>query len=130
MTIQNLVREMCQAFGQDVHTELHKPDNAVRGLRLRLLSEEFREYMEAEKSTNPVDIADALGDMLVVIYGTAAAYGIDLDAVVREIHASNMTKVQPDGTVLRDEGGKIMKPDGYRPPNLVPILGNLGAWAE
>ena len=129
MTIQNLVREMCQAFGQDVHTELHKPDNAVRGLRLRLLSEEFREYMEAEKSTNPVDIADALGDMLVVIYGTAAAYGIDLDAVVREIHASNMTKVQPDGTVLRDEGGKILKPDGYRPPNLAPILGDLGEWA-
>ena len=129
MTIQNLVREMCTAFGQDVHTELHKPDNAVRGLRLRLLSEEFREYMEAEKSTNPVDIADALGDMLVVIYGTAAAYGIDLDAVVREIHASNMTKVQPDGTVLRDEGGKIMKPEGYRPPNLAPILGDLSAWA-
>ena len=128
MTIQNLVREMCTAFGQDVHSELHKPDNAVRGLRLRLLSEEFREYMEAEKSTNPVDIADALGDMLVVIYGTAAAYGIDLDAVVREIHASNMTKVQPDGTVLRDEGGKILKPDGYRPPNLAPILGNLDVW--
>ena len=129
MTIQNLVREMCTAFGQDVHTELHKPDNAVRGLRLRLLSEEFREYMEAEKSTNPVDIADALGDMLVVIYGTAAAYGINLDKVVREIHASNMTKVQPDGSVLRDEGGKIMKPDGYRPPNLAPILGDLSAWA-
>lgn len=128
MTIQTLVREMCQAFGQDVHTELHKPDNAVRGLRLRLLSEEFREYMEAEKSTNPVDIADALGDMLVVIYGTAAAYGINLDNVVREIHASNMTKVQPDGTVLRDETGKVQKPDGYRPPNLAPILGDLSAW--
>ena len=128
MTIQNLVREMCQAFGQDVHDELHKPDNAVRGLRLRLLSEEFREYMEAEKSTNPVDIADALGDMLVVIYGTAAAYGINLDNVVREIHASNMTKVQPDGTVLRDETGKVQKPDGYRPPQLAPILGDLSAW--
>ena len=128
-TIQDLVREMCSAFGQDVHSELHKPANAVRGLRLRLLSEEFREYMEAEKSTNPVDIADALGDMLVVIYGTAAAYGIDLDAVVREIHASNMTKVQPDGTVLRDEYGKICKPDGYRPPQLAPILGDLGAWS-
>lgn len=130
MTIQELVREMCQAFGQDVHDELHKPSNAVRGLRLRLLSEEFREYMEAEKSTNPVDIADALGDMLVVIYGTAAAYGIDLDAVVREIHASNMTKVQPDGTVLRDENGKVQKPDSYRPPNLKPILGDLGEWAS
>ena len=79
--------------------------------------------MDAEKSTNPVDIADALGDMLVVIYGTAAAYGINLDAVVREIHASNMTKVQPDGSVLRREDGKIMKPEGYRPPNLAEIIG-------
>lgn len=128
MTIQALVREMCSAFGQDVHNELHKPDQGVRGLRLLLLSEEFREYMDAEKSTNPVDIADALGDMLVVIYGTAHAYGINLDAVVEEIHASNMSKVQPDGTVLRREDGKILKPDGYRPPNLAPILGNLAAW--
>ena len=129
MTIQDMVREMCTAFGQDVHDELHKPDQGVRGLRLLLLSEEFREYMDAEKSTNPVDIADALGDMLVVIYGTAAAYGIDLDAVVREIHASNMSKIRPDGTVLRDEHGKVQKPDTYRPPNLAPILGNLGAWS-
>lgn len=129
MTIQTMIREMCSAFGQDVHNELHKPDNVVRGLRLRLLSEEFREYIEAEKSTNPVDIADALGDMLVVIYGTAAAYGIDLDKIVGEIHRSNMTKVQPDGTVIRDEFGKVCKPDGYRPPQLAPILGDLGAWA-
>lgn len=130
MTIQQLVRDMCAAFGQDVHDSLHRPDNGVRGLRLRLISEEFREYMLAEKSTNPVDIADALGDMLVVIYGTACAYGINLDAVVREIHASNMTKVQPDGTVLRDAGGKIQKPDGYRPPELAPILGDLSVWEE
>ena len=129
MTIQDMVREMCSAFGQDVHSELHKPDNAVRGLRLRLLSEEFRKYMEAEKATNPVDISDALGDMLVVIYGTAAAYGIDLDNVVREIHASNMSKVQEDGSVLRDSHGKVMKPEGYRPPQLAEILGDLDVWA-
>ena len=128
MTIQEMVREMCRAFGQDVHTELHKPENAIRGLRLRLLSEEFREYMEAEKVGDPTEIADALGDMLVVIHGTAAAYGINLDAVVGEIHASNMTKVQPDGTVLRDENGKVLKPDSYRPPQLAPILGNIGKW--
>ena len=129
MTIQNLVREMCQAFGQDVHDELHKPDNAVRGLRLRLDSEEFRELMEAEKAADIIEIADALGDLIVVLYGHAAAYGIDLDAVVREIHASNMTKVQPDGSVSRDEHGKVQKPDTYRPPNLAPILGDLSAWA-
>lgn len=128
MTIQQLARDMCAAFGQDVHDTLTRPEDAVRGLRLRLLSEEFREYMLAEKTTNPVDIADALGDMLVVIYGTAAAYGIDLDQVVREIHRSNMTKVQDDGSVVRDSGGKILKPAGYRPPDLKPILGDLSVW--
>lgn len=86
--------------------------------------------MLAEKTTNPVDISDALGDMLVVIYGTAAAYGIDLDAIVREIHRSNMTKVQPDGSVLRDEYGKVLKPEGYVPPNLAPILGDTSAWEQ
>ena len=39
-----------------------------------------------------VSLADALGDLAYVVYGTAVAYGLDLDPIIREIHRSNMTK--------------------------------------
>ena len=40
----------------------------------------------------------------------------------KEIHRSNMTKVCKDGTVLRREDGKIIKPDTFEEPNLEKFL--------
>ena len=40
----------------------------------------------------------------------------------KEVHRSNMTKVCKDGTVLRREDGKIIKPDTFEEPNLEKIL--------
>lgn len=122
-SIGESIRDMCRAFGQDVHDTLREPDEGVQGLRIALLSEEFREYLEAEKAKDMVERADALADMLVVIYGTAAAYGIDLDAVVWEVQRSNMTKLV-DGKVIRRWDGKILKPDTYEPPQIARIIGH------
>ena len=40
----------------------------------------------------------------------------------KEVHRSNMTKVCKDGTVLRREDGKIIKPDTFEEPNLGKFL--------
>ena len=40
----------------------------------------------------------------------------------KEVHRSNMTKVCKDGTVLRREDGKIIKPDTFEEPNLEKFL--------
>ena len=48
-------------------------------------------------------------------YGTAHVYGIDLDAVLDEVHASNMTKLGADGRPIRRADGKVLKgPDTGR----------------
>lgn len=132
-TTQANVTSMCAAFGQDVHHELHEPSAKVRGLRIALLTEEYKEYLNAEQGRDIVEIADALGDMTVIIYGTAAAYGINLDSVVAEIHRSNMTKLDADGNVIRRADGKIMKPDTYEPPQLAELIGydeQRGPWSD
>lgn len=92
-------------------------------LRLDLLREEYQEYLDATELEDLVEIADALGDMVYIIYGTARAYGIDLNAVLTEIHRSNMAKVGPDGSVRRRADGKILKPEGWQPPNIARVLG-------
>lgn len=103
----------------------HDSDSEIdklRKLRISLLIEEFCEYIYAERDNNIVEIADALGDMKVIIEGTAISYGIPLEAVDQEILGSNMSKVTQDGTVLRREDGKVLKPEGYYPPNLAKII--------
>ena len=84
-------------------------------VRNRLVEEECRELVEATRAGDVVAIADACADILYVVYGTAYTYGIPLDAVFDEVHASNLTK-EPGPT------GKVVKGAGYRPPNVAGVL--------
>lgn len=93
-------------------------------LRHALLREEFRELQYAMNNDDLVEIADGLVDLIYVAIGTALEYGIDLPAVWREIHDSNMRKVDPEtGKVRHREDGKVLKPDGWQPPDVAGALG-------
>jgi predicted HAD superfamily Cof-like phosphohydrolase len=94
----------------------------VAELRVRLLAEEMEEYVAAVKADDLVGIADALADIVYVAYGSAVTYGIDLDAVLAEVHRANMSKLDADGKpVLRDDG-KVMKSALYTPPDVAGVL--------
>ena len=116
------VRAMCRAFSHEIKDTPALPSERTRDFRVLLLEEEFDEYLDAEQSNDIIKIADALADMCVIILGTAAAYGIPLAEVFDEVHRSNMAKVGPDGTFMRREDGKVLKPEGWMPPNIKAIL--------
>ena len=111
-----------EAFGllRGEHPEL--PDLPTRGLRIKLLREEFEEYLKAEAEDDLVEVADALADIIYIAYGTAVAYGIPLDRVFAEVHKSNMAKLV-DGKVIRRADGKILKPETWTPPDIKGVLG-------
>lgn len=69
-----------------------------------------------EYSPDLIEIADGLGDVVWTAYGMALRFGIDLDAVLREIAASNMTKTA-------NGMGKIKKGEDYVPPRIALALG-------
>ena len=121
--VAQMVREFHERFGLPVQEGPTVPDGRERMLRFDLLAEEFREYNEADMTGDVVEVADALADMVYVIYGTALVYGIDLDAVLAEVHRSNMTKLGPDGRPVLREDGKIMKPEGFERPRIAEVLG-------
>lgn len=110
-----------EAFDLPISKTPNLPDMQERELRGKLLTEEFREYIEAENDNDLVEIADALADIIYIACGTAISYGIPLDKVFKEVHRSNMAKLV-DGKVLRREDGKVMKPEGWTPPNINKIL--------
>jgi predicted HAD superfamily Cof-like phosphohydrolase len=92
--------------------------DALAQLRVRLLREEVEEFADAVRRRDLVAIADALADVVYVAYGSALTYGIDLDAVVREVHRSNMSKLDAHGRPILREDGKVLKSQLYRPPNI------------
>jgi predicted HAD superfamily Cof-like phosphohydrolase len=118
----NDVHYFHEVFGCPIADRLGLPDHEARGLRQRLLREEYEEYMEAEEQNDLVEIADALGDMIYIICGTALAYGIPLPQVFAEIQRSNMSKLGADGKPMHRADGKILKGPNYTPPDIATIL--------
>ena len=118
-----LVEDFMEAMGQEVNAIPAFPEEEIQRLRLDLIEEELDELHYAIDNKDMVEIADALGDLLYVVYGAGHAFGIDLDECFKEIHASNMSKLGPDGKPIKREDGKVLKPDTFFPPDLKTILG-------
>lgn len=91
-------------------------------LRVRLLREETEEFAEGTNERDLVPIADALADVVYVAYGSALTYGIDLDAVIREVHRSNMSKLDDGGNPILRQDGKVLKSARYTPPAVANVL--------
>ena len=117
-----LAGDFMTAFGQEVLTEPTLPSAHLAKLRLELIREEFEELTVATNAMDIVEIADALTDILYVVYGAGHAFGIDLDECYHEVHRSNMSKLGADGKPIYREDGKILKGPNYFHPNLKDIL--------
>jgi predicted HAD superfamily Cof-like phosphohydrolase len=93
-------------------------------LRYNLIKEENEEYLEACKNGDIVEIADALGDQLYILFGTILRHGLQykIEEVFDEIQRSNMSKLDAKGEPIFREDGKIMKSELYFKPDIKTIL--------
>jgi len=96
-------------------------------LRYDLMEEELEEivtelFPKEGAPINKAALAKELSDLLYVTYGTADAFGIDINRVFGEVHKSNMSKLV-DGKPLKREDGKVLKGPNYSPPDLSFIDG-------
>ncbi len=119
------VQEFHEIFGLGVG---NKPtanlSEELATLRYNLMVEENMEYLEAAKNKDLVEVADALGDMLYIIFGTILEHGLQekMEAVFDEIQKSNMSKMGKNGKPIYREDGKIMKGPNYFEPDIKGIL--------
>ena len=120
-------------------------------LRVTLIQEELDEMKEAIENGDVIEIADSLGDLMVVLCGSILEFGMGdkFNEIFENIHNSNMSKAcnsqqealatlshykQKDGTegryeelngkyiVYRSADNKILKSVGYSPASLQDII--------
>jgi predicted HAD superfamily Cof-like phosphohydrolase len=152
---QRDVSKFMRACDQEVKESPGIPDDSVMSLRCKLILEEAFEFVEAagyevKLSTadqerihidrqwlilnkngppNIPEMAKELADINVVTYGAGNAIGIDLSSVFKEVQKSNMTKIGPDGKVIKNHAGKVQKSANYKPANIERVLTKQG-WAK
>ena len=98
---------------------------ALRALRRNLMREEVREYFDGEAVGDIVEIVDGLLDIIVIAWGTLLSYvGEELaGAAADEVGRSNLSKVDGSlGEIVRRPDGKVLKPEGWQPPNIRKVL--------
>lgn len=131
-----LVREFHETFNLPIRgrTLFFEPNEVI--LRAELVREEtielfrslgydfdpdfLKDIIESGRvaEISPVDLADAIGDSVYVLIGMALTFGINLDPIFREIHASNMSKTDDEGNPIYREDGKILKGPNFFLPEI------------
>ena len=128
-TMYEKVCEFQQGLNKPKPSTPKFPDQKIRDLHHRLLSEEYTELLEAESNNDLVNVSEEIADMIYILCGMACKYGIPLDDVFNGIHDANMRKINiPGGPVLKN--GKLAKPIGWTKSNSKKILENIGWTSE
>ncbi len=117
-----LVGDFMESMEQEVRIIPSFPEEHIQNLRKDLIEEELDELILAIDNQDMVEVADALTDLLYVVYGAGHAFGIDLDECFKEVHRSNLSKLGEDFKPIKREDGKVLKPDTYSPPDLKFVL--------
>jgi predicted HAD superfamily Cof-like phosphohydrolase len=92
-------------------------------LRYNLMKEENKEYLQACHDHDKIEILDALVDQMYVLLGTIHQHGMSniFEEAFNRVHENNMSKF-PNGQILRDAEGKILKPEGFKPVDLSDLV--------
>lgn len=112
-----------RAVGQEIPSVPQQNVSAQAQLYKKLIEEEVTEFWEAEALMDDVEQIDACFDMMWVIVGYMKSRGWDCENIWDEGAKSNLSKIDPvSGKVIRREDGKILKPEGWKPPDFTKFV--------
>ena len=98
-------------------------DEAQYAMYRKLIAEEVGELHDAVENNDRVEQLDALIDILVVTIGALHSMGADAEGAWKEVLQTNLAKIDPaTGKVIKREDGKVLKPEGWKPPDLAGFL--------
>jgi predicted HAD superfamily Cof-like phosphohydrolase len=100
-----------------------KPSVENTSLYHNLIVEEYSEFIAARNAKDDIEQLDACMDMIWVILGFCHMKGYNIAGAWDEVVKTNMAKVDPvTGKVRRRADGKILKPEGWQPPDMTNFI--------
>jgi predicted HAD superfamily Cof-like phosphohydrolase len=102
-------------------------------LHRRLIDEERDELFDAFDQHDLEGIVDGCLDLIYVTIGALIEHGFtpqQIELMMQEVHASNMTKTDDIGQPVFDDTGKVLKGDNYIPVNLHDMIVRLSVGLE
>ena len=126
-THQTRLTSQAREFREAYHLT-QSPSVQVRSRQRNLITEEFKEFLEAEaqlyltSAKVKQDCLKELADLVYVCYQYAVNMGWDLDKAMQRVHESNMSKLDEYGKPIYREDGKVLKGPNYQPPNLEDLV--------
>jgi predicted HAD superfamily Cof-like phosphohydrolase len=126
--MSNLFRDQ-EKFMKACDQTVNGPAGPQFDMYCALIEEEHKELKQALVDNDDVEVLDALIDILVVTIGAIHSAGFDAEGAWKEVMSTNFAKINKDtGKVRKREDGKVLKPQGWEPPNLKPFLKKKGAF--
>ena len=105
--------EACEQEKNEKNTTLYK----------NLIREEFDEFIKAYLENDDEGQLDGCMDLIWVILGYCYMKGFDVDGAWNEVARSNLSKIDPvTGKVNKRKDGKVLKPEGWTPPQLKEFI--------
>ena len=99
------------------------PSEANYKMYLDLIREEVGELEDAIADNDRIEQLDALIDILVVTIGAVRAGGMNAEGAWKEVMDTNFAKIDPTtGKVIKREDGKVLKPEGWKAPELAQFI--------
>ena len=87
------------------------------------IDEEVKEFEQAYKKYDHKEMLDALIDIIVVTTGAIHSMGADAEGAWKEVMSTNFAKIDKEtGKVRKREDGKVLKPIGWKAPELAKFL--------
>jgi len=106
----------CDQTVEELNEEQYK-------LYLDLMEEEWEELKAALLLGDRVEQLDALLDFIVVTTGAIHSAGFDGEGGWKEVMRTNFAKIDKEtGKVRKREDGKVLKPQGWTPPDLAQFV--------
>lgn len=114
MRISKMVKQFHRVFQVDLL--------ARKEISSLILDEEYEELQEALEEGDRAAIAKEMAELAYVLWGSADAWGIDLDLAIKLVHESNMTKLGEDGKPIFRHDGKVIKGPNYKEPDMTEAV--------
>lgn len=129
--MQTFLSEVDMSVFEDVRNFMTACDQGkseqTATLYLELINEEMNELSDGVEGGSDVATLDAICDTIWTLIGYAHAKGYPIETAWDAVALSNLRKIDlRTGKVNRRADGKVLKPEGWKPPDISRILDDAG----